>query len=487
MGTKNVSGFKKVFDQDSGLHKLLTYGVAALLLVLCAFLSGSSEEPNPAWGTIILAFLFYYAIISRRILETIILGSAMGAVLLYSAPYVFDGMIELMYINFMSEDYAWLALNCAMMNIFVWLLNRSGATHAFSDLIRKFAKDAKRLNLVTWLMQFPMFFDDYMHITVLGNVLAPIYDEKKVPREEGAFIIQTTAEPIRVLFPFTGWTAFMVGILMLDGFAEDSSSALMAFIKTIPFSFYSWVAILGSLLFSLGKLPKLGGLKNPHPELYKEVEGVEEEDGSAKKGTLFDFFLPILVLVGLTIYYEFDLVPACIIVLPLLYVYYMARGFIKTKDIEESMVEGTKEFVYLYILILFTYMLSTVLDEIGYTEYLVEVAQQFANPHILPFALFVVFCISEAAMSLNWGLLMIAFPIIIPLAQAIGANPYLCAAAMISAGAFGNNFCYICDFTTLTSTSIGLPSGYQARNCLNYSLIFAGVSAVLYLVCGFVF
>jgi len=64
MGTKNVSGFKKVFDQDSGLHKLLTYGVAALLLVLCAFLSGSSEEPNPAWGTIILAFLFYYAIIS---------------------------------------------------------------------------------------------------------------------------------------------------------------------------------------------------------------------------------------------------------------------------------------------------------------------------------------------------------------------------------------------------------------------------------------
>ena len=90
-------------------------------------------------------------------------------------------------------------------------------------------------------------------------------------------------------------------------------------------------------------------------------------------------------------------------------------------------------------------------------------------------------------MSLNWGLLMIAFPIIIPLAQAIGANPYLCAAAMISAGAFGNNFCYICDFTSLTSTSTGLPSGYQARNCLNYSLIFAGVTAVLYLVCGFVF
>ena len=482
MDTNNTL-LKRVFDQDSTLHKLMTYGVAAVLFIVCAVLSATAEEPNPAWGTILLAFLFYYAIISRRILETIILGSGMGAMLYYTAPYFFDGMVELMYVNFMSEDYAWLALNCAMMNIFVWLLNRSGATNAFSDLIRRFAKNAKKLNLVTWLMQFPMFFDDYMHITVLGKVMAPIYDEKKVPREDGAFIIQTTAEPIRVLFPFTGWTAFMTGILMLDGFAEDSSTALMAFIKTIPFSFYSWVALIGSLLYALGKLPKLGGLKNPSPELYEPVE--EDEEGS-KKGNLFDFFVPIVILVALTIYYEFDLVPAMIIELPLLYCYYMFRGYIRTKDIEESMVEGTKDFVYLYILILFTYMLSFVLDEIGYTEYLVDVAQGFANPHLLPFALFVIFSFSEAAMRLNWGLLMIAFPIIIPLAQAIGANPYLCAAAMISAGAFGNNFCYICDFTSLTSTSIGLPSGYQARNCLNYSLIFTGITAVLYLICGFV-
>ena len=485
MGTNTF--LKKMFDQDSRMHKVLTYGVAGVLLVLCAFLSSAAEEPNPAWGTIILVFLFYYAIVSRRILETIILGTAMGVVLTYTAGGFFDGMIELMYDNFMSEDFAWLVLNCAMLNIFVWLLHRSGAIGSFSSLIRKFAKDSKRLNLVTWLMQFPLFFDDYMHITVLGNVMAPIYDEKKVPREEAGFIIQTTAEPIRVLFPFTGWTAFMAGILTIEGFAEEYSDGVTAFIKTVPFSFYAWVALIGSLLFALGKLPKLGGLKNPDPSLYGEIEVTAEANENGKQGTLLDFFLPIIILVALTIYYEFDLVPALVIVLPLTYIYYMARGFIKTKDVEDSLVEGTKEFVYLYILILFTYMLGGILDEIGYTEYLVEVAQQFANPNLLPFALFVIFSISEAAMSLNWGLLMIAFPIIIPLAQAIGANPYLCAAAMISAGAFGNNFCYICDFTSLTSTSTGLPSGYQARNCLNYSLIFAGVTAVLYLVCGFVF
>ena len=44
-------------------------------------------------------------------------------------------------------------------------------------------------------------FDDYLTLEILGNVMTPLYDEKKVPREEGAFIAQTAGEPIRVLFP----------------------------------------------------------------------------------------------------------------------------------------------------------------------------------------------------------------------------------------------------------------------------------------------
>ena len=110
-----------------------------------------------------------------------------------------------------------------------------------------------------------------------------------------------------------------------------------------------------------------------------------------------------------------------------------------------------------------------------------------ADPRLLPLALFVIFSCSEAAMSLNWILLLLAFPVILPMAVRIGANPYLCAAALISAGAFGNNFCYICDFSTLTASVTGLPTAYHASNCAPYSLMFAAVSAVLYLVAGFMF
>ena len=486
---KGNSIIGKIIDQESLLHKLLTYGVALVLIVVCFIISSSSEEINPATGTIIVVFLFYYAVLSRRILETLIFGSVMGMALVYGQSGTngfIEGLQEMVYGVMMSEDFVWMIINCDLLNVFVVLLAKAGSTGSFSKIVTKNAKSAKTLNLWTWFMQIPMFFDDCMHITVNSGIMMPIYDSKNVPREEGAFLIQTLGEPIRVLFPISSWTAFMAGIFVVDGFANTYSEGLMAFIKTIPFSFYAWVSVIGALLFALGLLPKFGNIKNPDKSVYKEIEGIEEND-SKKHGNLFDFFMPIFAMIGLSYVFEWDLVPAMLIVVPLTFVYYMIRGIIGTAEVEESFIQGCEEFTQLNLLVLFSYILGTVIEEIGYTGYLVEIAQGFANPKLLPFVLFVIFCISEAAMSLNWNLLLIAFPVVLPLAVQLGANPYMCAAAMISAGAFGNNFCYICDFTSLTSTACGLPPAYQAKNCLPYALIFAGITAVLYLVCGFIF
>ena len=90
-----------------------------------------------------------------------------------------------------------------------------------------------------------------------------------------------------------------------------------------------------------------------------------------------------------------------LIVVPLTFVYYMIRGIIGTAEVEESFIQGCEEFTQLNLLVLFSYILGTVIEEIGYTGYLVEIAQGFANPKLLPFVLFVIFCVSEAAMSLN--------------------------------------------------------------------------------------
>ena len=72
---------KTLMDHDSLLHKLATYGVFIVVLII-AILQGGGAPPS--WGWLVNFFLFYYAVISQRILETLILGGAIfvGAILL---------------------------------------------------------------------------------------------------------------------------------------------------------------------------------------------------------------------------------------------------------------------------------------------------------------------------------------------------------------------------------------------------------------------
>ena len=478
--TEKSSFLKTLMDHDSLLHKLATYGVFIVVLIIAILQGGGA---SPAWGWLVIAFLFYYAVISQRILETLILGGVIATALSYGTGFI-GGIIDNYYMNMESEDFVWAILLCGLMNIVVVLLRRTGAMDSFGSIVEKHTKTKKGVNIWTWLMQFPIFFDDYMHMTIGGKVMAPIYDKMDVPREEGAWINHTLAEPLRIVFPITSWTAFMAG-LYVSGGIEDGFGA---FVQSIPFQFYAWISLIGTLLFALGVLPKLGGLKHPDKSLYLPLENEEDAAVPAdrKKGTLIDFFIPIVLMIVLAYFFEWDLVPAMFIVLPVVYAYFMIRGIISSDDIEGTLVEGMADFMYIFILFACSYVLGGALTDLGYIDYLVEMAQQSLNPAMLPVILFVIFCISEGAMSLNWSLLLIAFPVIIPLAQGVGANVPLTAAAVISAGCFGCNWCYICDYTTMTAMAFGLPPAHHAKTCIAYSLVFAVITAILYAVFGFV-
>ncbi len=479
--SKKTSVFSTIVNPDTLIHKIMTYGVAITIIALCIIFTPGMEALNPAIGWLIIGFLLYYALISRRILETLILGCAIGVALCYGSDFL-GGLSEVIFTTMELEDLVWIVLLCGLLNVFNKLLQRAGSMESFARLIVEHSKTDKQLRFFSWLLQFPLFFDDYMTIAVGGAILCPVYDERKMSREECAFIVHTLAEPLRIIIPITSWTAFMSGLFESGGM----ENGFLAFVRSIPFSFYAFVSIIGCLLFALGVLPKIGPMKTPDPSLYTPLdEGLETT--AKRRGTLFDFFLPIVGMVVASYFFEWDIVPAMLIVLPCVCAYYMLRGIITTNDIEGSLIDGFKEFMYLDILFVISYALGGILETTGYINYLVEVAQGTVNPALLPFMLFVIFCCSEAAMSLNWSLMLIAFPVVIPLALGIGANVYLTAAAVISAGCFGCNWCYICDYTSMTASVCGLPPARHAATCMPYSLIFGGITAVMYLVAGFIF
>ena len=67
---------KQIKDHNSIVHKLLTYGVGIILVIVCIVISNNcGGEVSPKFGWLIIAFLFYYALLSGRILETLIFGT----------------------------------------------------------------------------------------------------------------------------------------------------------------------------------------------------------------------------------------------------------------------------------------------------------------------------------------------------------------------------------------------------------------------------
>ncbi|NLG85602.1 MAG: sodium:proton antiporter [Firmicutes bacterium] len=482
--TKKTGFFATLNNPDSMLHKLMTYGVAIVIITLCIFITPGRDALNPAWGWLITAFLLYYALLSKRILETLIFGCAIGVALTYGTDFI-NGIAETTFSTMEMEDFVWIVLMCGLLNVFNKLLSRAGSMDSFAKFIMKYAKSEKQVRVFSWLLQWPLFFDDYMTIAVGGSILTPIYDQKHMPREDCAFIVHTLAEPLRVLLPITSWTAFMAGLFESGGLTDASGSGVTSFFKTIPYSFYAWVSIIGCLLFCLGVIPKIGPIKHPDPSNYLPLD--TEEDNDAKKhGNFVDFFLPLAGMIITAKFFAWDIVPTLLVVLPCMCAYYMVRGIITTKDIEGCLIDGFGDFMYLDILFVVSYALGGIFESTGYIDYLVSIAQNTVNPALLPVMLFVVFCCSEAAMSLNWSLMLIAFPVVLPLAQGIGANVYLTAAAVISAGCFGCHLCYVCDYTSMTGQVCGVQPAYHASTCVPYALIFGAVTAILYLIGGFV-
>lgn len=479
-----IRGFlKRAADGRSPLHVFLSYGVAVFFLVYIVLTTPGKGHLPAASGTVLLAFVFYYTLLTRRVLETLILGAFAGCAMLHGRGIV-DGFRSQLFTTMTDPDFAWFVLMCGFVNVFNRLLVRTGALGSFVRIFRRRVKDARHLNLATWLLQFPLFFDDYMTVAIGGTITAPLYDEYGVPREDGAFIIRSLAVPLRLVLPVTSWAAFLTAVFASSGM-YSRSEALSAFIRSIPYGFYSFVAIGGTLLFALGILPKTGTIATPDSSAYEPIVLEEDPDGK-KSGTLWDFFLPIGAVCAAAAYFDFDVVPAFLVMLPVTAVYYLLRGVILSSDIEDCLVDGFAGFMDLFILFCTIYMLNDILADLGYFDYLAGIVKAAVSPHLLPVTVFVVFGISECIMSLSWGLLLISFPVILPVAVKIGADPLLTAGAMLSATCFGANLCSICDYAIMTSAVFGVKADRHSADCVPYTLLFGVVSAVMYLAAGYI-
>ena len=137
------------------------------------------------------------------------------------------------------------------------------------------------------------------------------------------------------------------------------------------------------------------------------------------------------------------------------------------------------------MLLLIAFVLQSVTEGLGMTDYIIEVAQPFLTGAAFPAVVFVLLAAICFATGSLWGMSAVMAPIVFPLGAAIGANPLLIMAAVISGGAFGSHACFYTDATLLSSQSAGIDNMEHAVSQLPYVAIASVLSVIGFVVCGF--
>lgn len=500
---------KKVMVANRG-NAVLRFFLAVVVVAGCTLLIASflprmeegAESVSIGFFSVIPAlFLIVYIFITKRILEALVLASLMCFIFAYRWGFLTafsDGLTTVM----MDEDTGWLIIVCGLMGSIIKLIERAGGSLAFGRFVATHAKTRVGTLLWTYLLGIIIFIDDYLNSLTIGSCMAPVTDKHRVSREELTYIVDSTAAPVCVLLPISTWAVFASRLFVDNGLVSQEQS-IAYFVKTIPYNFYAWAALIVVLLLIFRVVPPLGRMKTadnrvknggslaPPGSEKMDIRGgshKEEAVSSEGRGKMMDFFLPIACLVISTILSDVDMQKGVIITLGFMFVFYVGRGVVSAEEFADCCVEGIKNMLLPLMLMVLAFLFSDASSTIQFTETIINgvLPTMEQIPQLMPLIIFIILGATEFITGTNWGLYIIALPIVIPLSQAVGGNTVLAISAVLSAGVFGSHICFYSDATIISSAACGCDNFEHGLSQMPYGFIGAGVAMVLFTIAGFV-
>ncbi len=457
-------------------------------------------------GLIPITVMLILAIWTKRTASALLVGILISWIIMSGSDFLMS-TIGLAYEVGTHIDTVWLFFIMGMLFMLMGMLEKIGSTKAFLKIVQKKATTSKRTLMWSWVVAIVLFIDETLSMAVLGT-LSPIYDKHKIPRASLAYIGDSTAAPFATLLPFNAWGLFYIGVFAgYDQILALGKDPYDFYVSLLPFMFYAWIAILIAFLFGLGVIPPLGAMKKAYKraeetgELYSEEskkfnKPVEEEiaslEADAQKPMEKDawirlgiFVITILVLtIGVII--TKDAVFILSICLPLLFILSMITRIATWKTLTDAAMSGLGNALPVLIIIFCAYMTRDSLVAMGLPEWVVSVTEPYISPALLPFFAFILCCLLTFTTGSNWGITAVFAAIGVPLCFAIGADPVLTCAAIVSGATFGGHICFYADFTVQASYLTKIDNMEHALTQLPYGLIGGGISSIGFLVAGLI-
>lgn len=450
----------------------MNLGLAAIIITLCIIIG---------------------AVWTKRCLEFMIAGSIAAAIFVYHGGFLAGWGQSLQ--DMLSKN-VWVMLVCLLFGGLIGLLTDSRGSFGFSRYISKICNTQRKTLLTTFLMGILIFVDDYLNVLSIGACMKKISDRQKLPRETLAYLLDSTGAPVCVLLPFSTWAAFYSSLF----YQQDSvrslgvKSAMQAYTMAIPYLFYPIITLIIVFLFCMGWMPKLGPMKKAYQrvektgQVYSERsrkynhEAFEEDEA---EGNIWNFLIPMGTLVVYAVITN-DILSAVILALILCFFLYVPRKILTLDQFLASVMRGFADMLPTLTLLLVTFVLKDLSARMGMTDYIIKIAEPYLFAEVFPAAVFILGAVLAFTTGSDWGMSSIITPIVFPLGAALGANPVLIMAAVISGGTFGSHACFYADATLLASQSAGIENMEHALTQLPYVIISAALSVLCFTLCGFV-
>lgn len=437
------------------------------------------------------------SLFTKRILESLIVGTFVTYIIVDQLGFA-EGWMNAFFQVASDRDHQWVIMVCALFGSLIALLGASHGTLGFSKWLGKLCRGPKSTMFVTWVMGILIFVDDYLNIMTLSTCMRKLSDKHHVPREALSYVIDSTGAPVCALLPFSTWAVFFAGLFYAESWVADLGfgSAIGTFYHIIPFSFYAIAAVIIVPLFAFGLIPKWGKMRKAYARV--ETTGKAYSVGSAElnldeedneeinvKGSIWDFVLPIGVLIALTVVTG-ELFLALIASIATCFILYIPRKKMSITHFFDLTIHGFCNMIPTVAIIFFVFVMQEGMVDIGIADYVIHAVQPFVSAELLPVITFLLVAALNFSTGSAWGIPAIVSPIILPLAFSLGANPLLVMGAIVSGATLGSHACFYSDATVLTSSCCKMNNMDHALSQFPYAMCATGIACVCYLICGFV-
>ena len=357
---------------------------------------------------------------------------------------------------------------------FVKLLEVSGGASAFATKMSQVVTSKARAQLLVWVSGLGIFFTDSGNSLIIGPLYRSVFDRFRLCREKLAYILDTTSSPISILIPFIGWGAYIMSLIDRAyaevGLDEDAFTVL---INVIPYQFYAFLALATvPIIIFTGK--EYGPMARVQQRYLDTVDrnDIQEEaatssaDSNVSAAHIGIFIYPLgvmLLLVGGLISWHatHDGISGVHIRSTLIIAYLsasltcaeMMRRYqsISYKESLGVFIKGAETLVYISIVLVLAWSLSSVTTDIHTADYLAAIISGTVAPMYFPMIVFALGAVISLSTGSSYGTFAILMSIAVPVGFELGASMYLTIAAVLSGGLFGDHVSPISDTTVLAS------------------------------------